>query len=295
MHDINFEQYKVFYFVAKNLSFSLAAKELFISQSAVSQSIKHLETRIGVSLFIRQSKKISLTEEGQILYESVKVAFSHISNGELSIIEHNDSLKKEIKIAASDTISKYFLLPYIETFHALHPEIKIKISNKPSNECLEMLKSSDVDIAVITHIDKFADNSIKTTKIKQVNDVFIAGPKYSYLKGKELSLEELVNYPILALEKSSSSRKNFESLLKTHNLDIVPEIEMQSMGLLKDFTRIGLGFSYITDLAISKTSDLFVLNIKEPLPSNFISAATLKRQKLSRYTTKFLDLILNIS
>lgn len=291
MFDINFEQYKVFYYVAKNLSFSKASKELYISQSAVSQSIKNLESRIGVSLFLRQSKKIALTSEGELLYENVKIAFSYIANGELSVMENDNNLKKEIKLAASDTISKYFLLPYIEKFHRLYPDVKIKILNKPSHDCIELLKNVDVDMAIVNLSEDIEDKSIKGVKVKQIHDVFIAGPIYSYLKDKKLKLKDLENYPILALEKSASTRQNLDEIAKKYNVDIQPEIEMQSMGLLKDLTRIGLGLAYITDLAISKTTDLFVLDIEEKLSANFISVITLKRQKLNKYTQNFFEMI----
>lgn len=291
MHNINFEQYKVFYFVAKNLSFSLAAKELFISQSAVSQSIKNLETRIGTPLFIRKSKKIVLSQEGEILYESVKIAFSHIINGENSVAMHSDISQTELKIAASDTISKYFLLPYIENFHRLYPNIKIRVLNKPSKDCLDLLTNNDVDIAVINHLNNILDQSIKCVKVKEIHDVFIAGPKYSYLKGKEISLEELIKFPILALEKSTSTRQHFDSLMKRHRLEVIPDIETQSMGLLKDLTRIGLGFSYITDLAVSKSTDLFVLNVTAELSTNYVSIAMLKNDKLNKFAQEFINLI----
>lgn len=291
MFDINFEQYKVFYYVAKNLSFSKASEELYISQSAVSQSIKNLESRIGVSLFLRQSKKIALTSEGELLYENVKIAFSYIANGELSVMENDNNLKKEIKLAASDTISKYFLLPYIEKFHRLYPDVKIKILNKPSHDCIELLKNVDVDMAIVNLSEDIEDKSIKGVKVKQIHDVFIAGPIYSYLKDKKLKLKDLENYPILALEKSASTRQNLDEIAKKYNVDIQPEIEMQSMGLLKDLTRIGLGLAYITDLAISKTTDLFVLDIEEKLSANFISVITLKRQKLNKYTQNFFEMI----
>ncbi|MFI3227927.1 MAG: LysR family transcriptional regulator [Clostridia bacterium] len=293
MHDINFEQYKVFYYVAKNLSFSLAAKELFISQSAVSQSIKNLENRIGVSLFLRQAKKISLTSEGQILFDSVKIAFSHITNGEHSIMSNSETQKKELKIAASDTISKYFLLSHIETFNTLHPEVKLKISNKPSNQCFEMLKNSEVDIAVITYNESLLDPNYSVSKLRKMQDVFIAGSKFSYLKGKKLSLEDIKDLPILTLGQTASTRIHFDELIKMHNLSVQPEIETQSIGLLKDLARIGLGISYITDLAITKDSDLFVLDIKEPLATNFVSVATVKRQKRSKFVEEFLNLISN--
>lgn len=293
MKDINFEQYKVFFYVAKNMSFSLAAKELFISQSAVSQSVKNLEKRLGVDLFARASKKISLTEEGSILYENAKVAFSYIANGELSIQSANDDLKKEISIAASDTVSKYFLLPHIDSFHKKHPQIKINIINRNTDDSLTLLEDSSVDLSVFVHTKTVSNPKIRSTKVKEVRDVFIAGPKYSYLKDRSIDISEIVNFPILALEKSSSTRQNLDNIMQENGVDFTPDVEMQSMGLLKDLTRIGLGFSYITELALSKTTDLFVLNINQKLPVNCISVATLKKNKLDRYTDEFLKLILS--
>lgn len=293
MKDINFEQYKVFFYVAKNLSFSHAAKELFISQSAVSQSIKNLEKRLDTELFTRMSKKISLTDEGEILYENAKVAFSYIANGELSIKNINDVAKKEISIAASDTVSKYFLLPYIEEFHRKHPEIKINILNRNTDDSLISLEDSTVDLSVFLHTKNISNPKIRSTKIKEVHDVFIAGPKYSYLKDQKIDLSKIIEFPILALEKSSSTRQNLDNIMSENNANFVPDVEMQSMGLLKDLTRIGLGFSYITELALSKTTDLFVLPVNQKLPVNFISIATLKKNKLDRYTEEFLKLIIS--
>lgn len=289
MYNVNFEQYKVFYFVARNLSFSSAAKELFISQSAVSQSIKNLESRLNTALFIRKPKQIILSKEGQILYESVKISFNNIVNSENLVINMNNY--SELKIAASDTISKYFLLPFIEKFNLLYPNIKIKILNKPSKECLDFLTNSQVDLAIINHTNSILDKAIKCIKVKEVHDVFIAGPKFSYLRDIEMTIEEIAKFPVLALENSTSTRQHLDSLMKRHNIEIIPEIETQSMGLLKDLARIGLGFAYITDLAVSKSSDLFVLNVSADLSTNFISIATLKDESLSDFAKKFIDLI----
>lgn len=291
MFDVNFEQYKVFYFVAKNLSFSKASKELFISQSAVSQSIKNLETRLGLNLFVRGSKSISLTTSGETLYENVKVGFSYILNGENSV--KSDSAKKELKIGASDTISKYFLLPYIESFCKLYPNVKIQIINKFSAESIELLKNSSVDIAFVSSQEFYDEKMLKFTKIKPIHDVFIAGPMFSHLKNQELSLQDLEQFSILALEKGTSTRKNLENLCKEYKLELYPEIEMQSMGLLKDFARIGLGISYISDLSLSKTTDLFALNIKEKLPTKYIELVTPKKIKVLEQAQNFIDLILD--
>jgi DNA-binding transcriptional LysR family regulator len=147
--DINFELYKVFYHVAKNLSFSAASHSLFISQSAVSQSIKLLENKLQTRLFIRSSKQVKLTQEGQILFRHIEQAFNFIKTGERSIEEINHLQKGQVRIGASDTICKYHLLPYFKKFNQLYPQIRIQVINRTSSACIDLLRKSMVDIAVI--------------------------------------------------------------------------------------------------------------------------------------------------
>ena len=114
--DINYELYKVFYYVADTLSFSEASKKLFISQSAVSQSVKTLEKKMNQTLFIRNTKKVQLTPEGEILLKHIEPAINLIKRGEAQILE-SSSTGGQIRIGASDTICCYFLVPYLERFH----------------------------------------------------------------------------------------------------------------------------------------------------------------------------------
>ena len=103
MMDINYELYKVFYYVASSLSFSEASKQLYISQSAVSQSIKALEKKLDQVLFIRSTKKVQLTPEGEILLRHVEPAMNLIKRGENQLLESN-SIGGQIRIGASDTL-----------------------------------------------------------------------------------------------------------------------------------------------------------------------------------------------
>ena len=100
--DINYELYKVFYHVASSLSFSEASKQLFISQSAVSQSIKVLEKKLGITLFIRSTKRVQLTPEGEILFRYVEPAVNLIQRGEAQIMESSALGGGLIRIGASD-------------------------------------------------------------------------------------------------------------------------------------------------------------------------------------------------
>ena len=145
--DINFELYKVFFYVADTLSFSEASKKLFISQSAVSQSIKTLEKKMNQTLFIRNTKKVQLTPEGEILLRHIEPAINLIKRGEAQVSEAT-STGGQIRIGASDTICRYFLVPYLERFHKDFPNAHIKVTNATSIKCAELLETGQVDFVV---------------------------------------------------------------------------------------------------------------------------------------------------
>ena len=130
--DINYELYKVFYHVATTLSFSEASKQLFISQSAVSQSIKVLEKKLSQPLFIRSTKKVQLTPEGEILLKHVEPAMNLIRKGENQLLEAHTLNGGQLRIGASDTICRYYLVPYLNQFHKEYPGIHIKVTNQTS-------------------------------------------------------------------------------------------------------------------------------------------------------------------
>lgn len=144
--DINYELYKVFYYVAVSLSFSEASKKLYISQSAVSQSIKVLEKKLDQTLFIRSTKKVQLTPEGEILLRHIEPAVNLIRRGESQIMETNTLGGGQIRIGASDTICRYFLVPYLGRFHREYPKVHIKVTNQTSVKCADLLENGTVDL-----------------------------------------------------------------------------------------------------------------------------------------------------
>ena len=133
--DINYELYKVFYFVAKTLSFSEASKCLYISQSAVSQSVKVLEKKLGQTLFIRSTKRVQLTPEGEILLKHVEPAMNLIRQGENQLLDSNSLNGGQLRIGASDTICRYYLIHYLQKFHQEFPDVRIKVTNSTSIGC----------------------------------------------------------------------------------------------------------------------------------------------------------------
>lgn len=289
MMDINYELYKVFYHVATTLNFSEASKQLFISQSAVSQSIKTLERKLDQTLFIRSTKRVQLTPEGEILFRHIEPAMNLIQKGEAQLLDAA-STGGQIRIGASDTICRYFLVPYLEKFHKAFPNVHIKVINQTSLRCTELLKNGLVDLIVVNYPNASLNNVSASVKIKNFHDVFIAGNNYGELKDEKLSLSDLMNYPLLMLDKNSTTNEFLHRLFQQHELDLVPEIELTSNDLLIDLARIGLGIAFLPDYCVSENQgEIFVLDIDEEMPERSLVIAYNEQIPLSKAAQEFMN------
>lgn len=287
--DINYELYKVFFHVASTLSFSEASKLLFISQSAVSQSIKTLERKLDQTLFIRSTKRVQLTPEGEILLRHIEPAMNLIQRGEAQLLDAA-STGGQIRIGASDTICRYFLVPYLERFHKSFPNAHIKVINQTSVKCVELLENGQVDLIVVNYPNTYLSNVSSIQKIKTFHDVFIAGDAFKSLKNERLTLRELSHYPILMLDKNSTTNEFLHRLFQQHQLDLVPEIELTSNDLLIDLARIGLGIAFLPDYCIAgNMSGLFIVETKEELPGRELVIAYNEQIPLSKAAQEFLS------
>lgn len=264
--DINYELYKVFYQVASTLSFSEASRQLYISQSAVSQSIKSLEQKLGHALFIRSTKKVSLTPEGETLYRHITPAIHMIQSAETQIME-KIAYDGQIRIGAGDTICRYFLIPYLNRFHTEYPNVHIKIINQPSSTCLEMLKQNQVDFIIVNSPIDQVHNYRCIHTVQEFQDVFVVNPNYFKFNNNSLSLEQLREYPLIMLEKSTTSGNFFHQYVYEQGYSITPEIELNSNDLVFDLTNIGLGIGLLPDYMLKqKNMDLKIIGTEFHLP-----------------------------
>lgn len=287
--DINYELYKVFYYVANTLSFSEASKQLFISQSAVSQSIKALEKKIGQTLFIRSTKKVLLTPEGEILLRHVEPAINLIQRGEAQIME-SGSAGGQIRIGASDTICRYFLVPYLERFHREFPNAHIKVTNGTSIQCTKLLSSGQVDFIITNYPNVHLGNLATIKIIKTFQDVFVANDDFEEMRGHTYSLSELLEYPILMLTKNCTTSEFLHTLFQKYQLDLIPEIEVNSNDVLIDLAKIGLGIAVLPDYCLTRNSNnLFEVKTMEKLPKRQLALAYYANHPISRAAQEFMN------
>ena len=273
--DVNYELYKVFYHVARSLSFSDAAQELFISQSAVSQSIKVLERRLGQTLFTRSTKKVSLTKEGEILFKHIEPAINLIVKGEGQLLSAKESGGVQLRIAANDTICRYFLVPFFNRFHQQYPDVHIKVLNASSQDCAGYLDGNRADLIITNSPNPALNNTMQLVTIKEFQDIFVADKTAYPFENKELTLRELSDLPILMLDKSSTTSVFLHEQFLSHSIDLAPAIELSSNDLLVDLASIGLGIAFIPDYCITKQTpeNLYTLKIKDHIPPRKLVAA----------------------
>lgn len=292
--DINYELYKVFYHVAKTLSFSEASKELYISQSAVSQSIKTLEKRLNQVLFIRSTKKVQLTKEGLLLFKHIEPAVNLITKGENQIAESNSLKGGQLRIGASDTICRYYLVPYLNRFHQNYPNIHIKVTNQTSMGCVDLLENNQVDL-IISNSPNTRLNTVGNVKtLRSFSDVFIANSSaFPKLAEGNISLEQLLDYPILMLESHATTSEFLHKLFLEHQLDLVPSVELSSNDLLIDLAKIGLGIAFVPDYCITESeNELISLQLTKELPKRQLVAAYNDQLPLANAAEEFLQLLL---
>lgn len=284
--------YKVFCEVCKCKSFSKAAKALFMTQPAVSQGIMQLETELDIRLFTRTPKGVILTNEGQLLYEYINSAINLMNVGEKKLLESKNLMVGDLKIGVGDTVSRYFLLPYLEEFHNKYPNIRLKIVNRTTLEICDMLKSAEVDIGICNFPIKAS--FLEKKSCKDIHDIFVCGKKFSHLISQSLSFEELTKFPLILLEPKSNSRKYVEKFISCKGIKVTPEIELGSHDLLLEFAKINLGIACVVkEFSEKYLSDgtLYELNTIEKIPKRSIGYCFLKSVSLSPASQKFIEML----
>ena len=264
----NLEYYKLFYYVSKFQSISLAAESLSISQPAVSQAIKHLESDLGCALFVRTSKGVRLTKEGEMLFGYISRGYETILAGEKKLSEMLNLDAGEICVGASDMTLQFYLLPYLEAFHEKFPQIKVTVTNAPSPETLKHLQNGKIDFGIVsTPVQNRYD--FKMTPVRKIQDVFVAGRKFEYLKGGKLSYKELENLPVMCLEGDTSTRRYVAEFLEKERVMLQPEFELATSDMLIQFAKRSLGVaSVVEDFAKQaiREGELFELQFDKEIP-----------------------------
>jgi DNA-binding transcriptional LysR family regulator len=278
---------RVFYYVAKTEQISKAAEILNVSQPAISQHIKTLEGQVGFNLFSRSKKGVKLTNEAQEIFSYCKTIFAQVEsiNHTLENISSLDT--GTLRIGASDTICKYYLIDKLKAFEQLYPKIRYRVTNCTTRESLNLLKNNDVDIAFVH--SPVTDKHFTFQDCLTLDDFFVCSKDFDCSNIKNLS--DLTKYRTLLLEKSSHSRKFLDANLLRYNVELRPKFELASLDLLIEFAKKNMGIICVSKQYITKeleNNELKIINLEEKLEPRAISLA-FDKHTISKAAKRFME------
>lgn len=284
------DYYRIFYETARYASFSTAARHLYISQSAISQCIRQLEQDLKTELFVRSRRGVALTREGRLLFQKIESAMQAIEQGENLLDRLHQLESGSLTVAAGDAITSHYLLPYLEQFHRVYPDIRIEMASSYSHNMLERVKEGKAELAFV-NLPVF-DDELSIEPCLEIHDIFVCGPEYN-LKSS-YTWREMAEQPLILLETNSISRQFVDEKFRARHIKLKPQIEIAVHDLLIRFASINLGVSCVVE-EFSKEAlhDGLVLPMKldPPLPPRHIGCAYLKHNSLSLAAKAFLELI----
>lgn len=237
----NLSSYRIFYAVANAGNISKAAKELYISQPAISKSIQKLEDSVGVRLFDRSSRGVTLTSEGELLYSHVKSAFETLSLGEEKLRRSIALGVGHLSIGVSSTLCKYILLPYLKDFIKKYPHINISISCHSTNQTLALLEDGKLDVGLIGKPEN--SKNIDFYCLREIEDIFVATDDYLHiLKLRGIEPDQILqNSTLMLLDKENMTRQYIDDYFQSNHIAIQDTIEVSNMDLLIEMSKISLG------------------------------------------------------
>lgn len=284
--------YRIFYAVANTGNISKAAKELYISQPAISKSIQKLEDSIGVRLFDRSSRGVTLTNEGEILYSHVKTAFETLNQGE-------DKLRRSIAlgighltIGVSSTLCKYVLLPYLKDFIKKFPHINISISCQSTNQTLKLLEEGKLDLGLIGKPDTL--KNIDFYYLREIEDIFVATRDYLHnLKIRGVERQQILqNSTLLLLDKENMTRQYIDDYFMNNQVIVQDTIEVSNLDLLIEMSKISLGVGCVIRDFVKqelKNGILVEIPLGIPIHKREIGFAYSKDVKVSPSLERFIE------
>ena len=294
---VNLELYRVFYTVAKRGSLTRAAEELYISQPAVSQSIKQLENQLGVNLFNRTHRGMELSAQGgKLIFGEVERALRLFSDAENRIAQAKALATGTLRIGASDTIFEYFLADKIVEFNERFPDVKIELMADFTPDTIEKLKADKCDIAFVNLPIKTDPDLYLHDNCMRLHDIFIAGKKYRKATGEKISFSDLRDYPLIMMDKNTVARRSLDNFLSGMGVEITPSIEVGSWELMKRLVIKGMGIGVVPreyTMRCLEEQTIYEIKTDPVLPTRSVGMLLPKNKSVSYALHCFIDYFQN--
>ena len=278
---MNYTYLNVFYTVAKLQNISKAAEELGVTQPAVSRIISNIEKEYHTKLFFRSKTGVSLTRDGQNLFEMVKAPLIELEKVSNNLSSNKTLDKVTIHIGATSTALYCYLFKHLEDdIKKIFPNVNFKIYSDSSTKLLNMVSNGSIDFAFITTPYQGRED-LETHNVVKLNDILIAPISYKDQIKDKVSIKDLENYPFILLSKEMQFREYIDNFLNKYKVHVTPVYETDSSAILTPFVELGYGLTFIPDEMAAKSINegkCYQVNIKEKLPDRYIAFAIKKNK-----------------
>ncbi len=280
--NINYDYYRVFYYVAKYQNFTQAANIAMSNQPNITRTIKNLENALGCTLFVRSNRGVQLTPEGKKLYAHIQIAVEQIQAGEAELSMDKELKSGIVSIGASEIALRCFLLPVLKDYQQRYPSVRLRVSNHSTPQAIAALKSGLVDIALVT-TSAGSLKTLKAEKIKEIQDVAVCGSAFSTLAGRQLELADISKLPIISLGTQTKTYEFYFAWFLRHGLPFSPEIEVSTANQILPMVKSNLGIGFVPQEFLTEEDlhHVIPLQLKENIPPRSICYIKRTDQPLS--------------
>ncbi len=268
--EVNYDYYRIFYYVAKYGSFTQAANAMFGSQPNLTRAIKNLEESLGCTLFVRTNRAVTLTEEGEKLYNHIAVAVEQILAGEEELLQDKNLQRGVVNLGVSETALRCLLLPTFQRYRSKYPGIRFKIFNFSTPQATEALQSGLVELAVVTTPADLAPN-MRSVNVVSFREVGVCSEAFPELAGRKVTLREISTYPMISLSSNTKTYAFYRELFRKNGLTLSPDIEAATVDQIIPLVESDLGVGFVPEPLLERSKSRLVrLDLAEEIPMRSI-------------------------
>ena len=294
--NVNFEYYRIFYYVAKYSNFTKAAHALNNSQPNITRAMNCLEHEVNCTLFIRTNRGVYLTPEGERLYTRVSAAMMQL---QLAEEELSDSVGLEhgsISIGATETALNIYLLDRLKKFHIAYPGVRLKICNHSTPQAIRSVRSGEIDFAVVTTPTDL-EAPLKEIQLQSFQEILVGGKTFTALGSQVLSLQELEAYPMISLGAETTTYHFYHQLFLSHGVELVPDTEAATTDQILPLVKSELGLAFLPEAmavdAIQK-HEVIPITLKDEIPKRYVCMVYDSKRPMSMAAQKLKKILSGI-
>lgn len=265
--NINYDYYRIFYYVAKLGNFTQAANALTNSQPNITRTIKNLENALDCTLFIRSNRGVRLTPEGEKLFAYIQAAVKQIQAGEEALALDKSLQSGTVTIAASEVALRCFLLPVLQAYRERYPKIRLRVSNHTTPQAIDTLKNGLADLALTT-APVGTEPTLHMENVKEICEIAVCGTAFSECAQHTVTLEELTKYPIISLGAQTETYALYAHWFMQNGLSFAPDIEAATADQILPLVKSNLGVGFVPQEFLAETGmhDVLPIHLHVPVP-----------------------------